>query len=148
MEELKNIAPKLSGIKKENPFKVPNNYFEDFSARLKPTLESSDIKATKKQNAFIRILKPTLGLAASFALIFMLVYWPLSMFNNKYADNKDISETTTIDNNYYSLIAELDENSLYTLLEENTKEESFSDDELVAYLSTTLNDYDLFFESK
>ena len=147
MEKLKHIAPKLSGIKKENPFSTPDNYFEDFSAKLHSKIESSKIIEHKKPNALIRILKPTLGLAASFAIIFMLVYWPLSKFDERYSMN-DQEETEMMDENYYSLIAELDENSLYTLLDEEQEDNTFSEDELVSYLSATMNEYEFYVESK
>ena len=60
MEELENIAPELSKIKKENPFRVPENYFEDFSARLQMKLDAEKMEAPKKQSKAIQILKPAL----------------------------------------------------------------------------------------
>ena len=40
MDELKNIAPKLSRIKKDHPFEVPDHYFEDFRAGLQEKIKS------------------------------------------------------------------------------------------------------------
>ncbi len=34
-EELKDIAPTLSGIKRKNVFSVPHGYFEELSANIK-----------------------------------------------------------------------------------------------------------------
>ncbi len=147
MDELNNIAPKLSGIKKDPPFRVPENYFEDLPARLQSRIAQLDDTKKEKPNTIVRILKPALGLAASFAIIFMLVYWPLSKFQGKYAGQNQAG-TEAVDENYYSLVAGLDENSLYSLLQENETEEQFNDEELASYLSTTFNDYDLFAEIK
>lgn len=147
MDELSNIAPKLSRIKKETPFTVPDNYFEDFPARLHSQIGSiADLKP-KESSTIIRVLKPALGLVASFAIIFMLVYWPLSKFNGQNSMQAR-GNSEIYDDSYYSLIADLDENSLYSLLEGSNDEENFSDDELVTYLTATLYDYDLFIESK
>ena len=80
MDELKEIAPKLSKMKQESPFGVPDNYFDDFSARLQMKIETEKTILPNQQNRIIQFLKPAIGLAASFALIFMLVYWPLKSF--------------------------------------------------------------------
>ena len=80
MDELKNISPKLSEIKKENPFRTPDNYFDDFSARFDLAQKQEESKPLEKKTNIVQILKPALGLAASFALIFMLVYVPLKTF--------------------------------------------------------------------
>ena len=61
MDELKNISPELSKLKKENPFGVPNNYFEDFSARLHAKLAEEKKVVPKKQNRIVVFLKPALG---------------------------------------------------------------------------------------
>ena len=53
MDELEKIAPELSKIKKENPFRAPDNYFDDFSARLQMKLEAEKTGITKNQNKII-----------------------------------------------------------------------------------------------
>lgn len=143
MDDLKNMSPKLSKIKKENPFKTPDNYFDDFSARLQMKLEAEKKVIPTKQNQVIRLLKPVLGLAASFALIFLLVYWPLKTFmptevaqNNAHPDLNEME--------YLSMVEGIDENSFYALLDEPNGSVEFTDDDLVSYLSTNISEYDIY----
>jgi len=110
MNKLRKIAPRLSKIKKENPFRVPDNYFDDFSARLAVKLEAEKEVLPQPKNPIIRYLKPVLGLAASFALIFMLVYWPLKSFLPQYfAKSETYIESTNEDDTFISILERLDE---------------------------------------
>lgn len=147
MEDLEKTAPKLSKIKKENPFRTPDNYFDDFSARLQMRLEAEKHPLPEKQNKIIRLLKPIAGLAASFALIVLLVYWPLNKFmNSEVAENTGNEEIMTEDF-YSSLVESIDEETFYGLLEQQESTEEFSDDELINYLSANVSDYELYLET-
>ena len=68
----------LSHIKKENPFGTPEAYFDTFSERLNSRIHAEEQPAHRLQ--WLNILKPVLGLAASFALVFFLLYVPLENF--------------------------------------------------------------------
>ena len=46
MDELKHIAPGLSKMARENPFRTPPHYFDDFPARLQMKIEA-EIAATE-----------------------------------------------------------------------------------------------------
>ncbi|HKI88473.1 MAG TPA: hypothetical protein VKA38_05550 [Draconibacterium sp.] len=144
MDELKEIAPKLSKIKKEIPFGVPENYFDDFSARLQMKIGAERITLPNQQNRIIQFLKPALGLAASFALIFMLVYWPLNSFTPTEVANSTNSGNEITDSEYRSMVEGMDENSFYTLLEEPAQTVQISDDDLLNYLSASVSDYDIY----
>lgn len=144
MDDLKNIAPELSKLKKENPFRVPEHYFDDFSARLQTKLEVEKMIVPAKQNRFIYYLKPALGLAASFALIFMLVYWPLKTFTPKQTANSNADMEMSEDEEYLSIVEKMDENSFFALLYEPTSAVEFSDEDLVAYINTNVTDYDIY----
>ncbi|NOY96385.1 MAG: hypothetical protein GXO81_08410 [Chlorobi bacterium] len=148
MDDLKKIAPKLSSVKKGNPYRVPGNYFEDFYARLEPKLHTEGADKKKRQTTFIRLLKPVLGLAASITLIFLIVYWPLSRFDTSPVAQNNFYPGQNEKNEQYSiLVDELDENSLFALLENNLEDGNYSDDELIGYLSTSFDEYELFLES-
>lgn len=149
MNELKKIAPKLSKMKKELPFNVPDHYFDDFSARLHSKLDADEVALPKQKNRMIRLLKPALGLAASFLLIFMLVYWPIKSFlPNHLAKNNAQTETKiTEEDTYMAVIERLDETSFFGLLEEPAREESFNDEELMNYISSNMSNYDLYLET-
>jgi hypothetical protein len=143
MDELKNIAPKLSKLKKELPFKAPENYFDNFSARLQMKLEAEKKVVPQQKSGIIRFLKPAIGLAASFALIFMLVYWPLKTFMQ--TDVAELEETAEYsDSEFLNIIEDLDESSFFALIEESNGTEDFSDDDLVAYVSENFTDYEIF----
>ena len=144
MEELKNITPNLSKMKKENPFGTPKHYFDDFSARMQMQIEAEKHVADKEEFKLIKLLKPAFGLAASFAIIFMLVYIPLKTFTPQ---NQVIETTVSAkfsDTHMQSILEELDETSFFSLLESDEKDEIFSDDDLVAYVNSNFNAYEIF----
>jgi len=144
MEEFKKIAPELSKIKKENAFGTPPHYFDDFSARLQMKIEAEKQVAEKKEFKIINILKPALGLAASFAIIFMLVYIPVKTFMPQQAVVGNLASNEYSDNEFETILEELDENSFFALLENGDEEESFSDEELIAYVSSNFSSYEIF----
>ncbi|MCK5537550.1 MAG: hypothetical protein KAI79_12040 [Bacteroidales bacterium] len=143
MDELKNVAPELSKLKKENPFGTPDNYFDNFSSRLQLKLKEEKRIVPKQQNKIIRILKPALGVAASLALIFMLAYWPVKTFMpNQIASNTEIFDVSEID--YLSIVEGIDENSFYTLLDEPDNSIEFSDEDLLSYVNTNVSEYEIY----
>ena len=144
MDDLKDIAPELSKLKKEKPVKFPEHYFDDFSARLQMKLEAGKMIVPAKQNRFIYYLKPALGLAASFALIFMLVYWPLKTFTPNQTANNNTDTEISEDEGYLSIVEKMDENSFFALLYEPTNAVEFSEEDLVAYINTNITDYDIY----
>jgi len=68
----------LSKIKKENNFKVPENYFEEFSERLQKRIEEES--GQDRKGKIISIIRPYIAYAASFAgliLVTMIMYYYL-----------------------------------------------------------------------
>lgn len=149
MKELDKIAPKLSKMKKEKPFGTPDHYFDDFSARLQTRLEAEKTVLHKAQNRVIRLLKPAIGLAASFLLIFLLVYWPTKSFLTNYMANNTDIEATTIEEEdpYMAIIERIDESTFFAILEEPEQEESFNDEELMNYISSNMSEYEIYLET-
>lgn len=154
MDELKNSTPEISKIKKEPPFKVPENYFGDFSARLHSRLESENNLDPQEKKGIVRYLKPVLGMAASFALIFMLVYWPLKSFLPGYmAETTTVIEQENEMDTYMPSIERIDENSFFSLIVETISgteeaEEGFNDEELLNYISANVSDYELYIHTE
>lgn len=67
-------------IPEGNPFKVPENYFEELNSRIiTSTAESQDKK--KKPGLFVR-LKPFLAFAASVAVLTILSYTGTKLFSH------------------------------------------------------------------
>lgn len=147
MKDLEKIAPELSKIKKENPFRVPENYFEDFSARLQMKLESEKMEAPKKQNKVIQILKPALTMAAGFALLFTLAYWPLKLITpGQLADNTNI-EIDTNEMLYANMVEGIDQNSFFALLDEPNNSTQLSDEDMAVIVNSNSSEYDIYSET-
>lgn len=145
MDELEKTVPELSKINKENPFRVPENYFEDFSARLQIKLEAEKEGTNKTQSRIIMFLKPALGLAAGFALIFMLGYWPLKTLTpNQQVNNIQTDENDII---FTSLVEGMDENSFYAMLNEPEVIVQLSDEDMANYLNTNSSEYEIYSEA-
>lgn len=144
MDELKNIAPELSKLKKENPYGTPNNYFDDFSARMHTKIEQEKLPVAEKKPGIFQLLKPVLGLAASFAIIFMLVYVPLKTFVSK--ETTHVAQNTEYtDSEVLNVLEDLDESSFFALLdEENATTDELTNDDLTLYVSANFTDYEIF----
>ncbi|KAF0236966.1 MAG: hypothetical protein FD181_2296 [Prolixibacteraceae bacterium] len=147
MIELNKIAPELSKIKKENPFRVPENYFEDFSARLHERLEVEKTGVPKYKNKVIQFLKPAIGLAAGFALIFTLSYWPFRIFT----PNEQAKNITAVNSEsemlFASWVEAIDENSFYAMLDNQNGSVYFTDDDLADFVNTNSSEYDIYSET-
>lgn len=143
MDELKNNAPKLSEIKKENPFGTPDHYFDDFSARLQARIGAEYQSSVPQRSRIFQLLKPAMGLAAGFALIVMLVYVPLRLFMPKEINHVAIVTDTT-DAGFLNIIEKIDEVSFVALLNDNESENDFTDDDLTLYVSANFSDYELY----
>ena len=77
----------MAGLSKEQPFKVPDGYFENFEERLKERMQHESI-TPRKEVRVIKMLKPILWLAAGFLLVFLLVYYPMSRILPYYMSEK------------------------------------------------------------
>jgi len=142
-DELKHIAPELSKIKKEKAFKMPENYFDDFSARLHTKIEMEKQPVEEQKPRIIQLLKPALGLVASFAIIMLLVYVPLKTFVKP--EINGIAETSeTEDTDFLNVLEDMDEYSFFAALGEAETNDEFTDTELVAFVSANFSDYEIF----
>ena len=153
MDKYKDNTPEMFNNKKEPPFRVPDNYFGDFSARLHSRLETETAVYPEKKKGVIRYLKPALGLAASFALIFVLVYWPLKSFLPEFlAVNNTVVEQVDEMEMYMPSIEGIDEDSFFSMIVgtfsgTEQSEDDFNDEELLNYISANVSDYELYFHT-
>lgn len=162
MKEIKEIAPILSSISKENPFKVPKGYFEqleirnhlssansqqvpaqyfeNLQSRILESVEKSksDIRKIEKRKTFSLFSPLSIGIAASICLAVMGI-----LLQNNSINNKDILVTNDIET--ADLLAYIDMHKMdfgqeiYQLI---TEEEDFeeltngiSDDDLDIYIN-------------
>ena len=145
MKEEKNIGSPHSEFPKGNPFKTPEGYFENLQERVEARIEAENQTVSKKKQ-LIRFLKPAFSLVASFALVFLLVYYPLNRFLPNYLSSNEIIENTEMNIEEEFLTAFIDENSFFeTLLQEDEK--SFLQaEEVYVLLSVEMTEYDLYNE--
>jgi len=147
MEKNEKYPHKLSKIGQENPFRVPDNYFDTFYARLETKLNSSDESRTaEKEFRIYHYLKPALSVAASLAAILLLLYWPIGVLKQKSFAGAD--QVYSLDEVYYTMVSNLDEKSFYAVLSESETRNKLTEDEIASYVNTTISDYEIYFESK
>jgi hypothetical protein len=148
MYEKDQIKPDF-GKRAQNPFRTPDNYFESLEDRIMGNIKDQ----TKKKSSstkIIQFLKPALSLAASFALIFMLGYYSVNTFLLKDTAQIEQTDTTVTDflNEYPINLSSIDDNSLINAIftdETNVFAET-NPDEFLAYLSSGLNEVDIYAE--
>lgn len=117
----------LSDMKKDQPFKVPENYFENLSDRINERIEKEE---NPKEKNLIQILKPYMWMAAS-VLAFVLI--------------AKLILTTAVPTDFQNQpISQIEDSS--TVNTENVESDFFFDsmsetssDEIIEYLS----DYDI-----
>lgn len=123
MEEQSKI---IRQIGKKNPFKVPENYFEDFSAQLEQKLQTIPVAPAPapviKKSFFKAHIQPLLYVAAVITLMTGISYVAVQpMLNDLNAEmqmaNAEYPELSEDD--YYDLLAEYDSDEIYELLSMN-----------------------------
>lgn len=123
MEEQSKI---IGQIGKKNPFKVPENYFEDFSAKLEQKLQTIPVAPAPapviKKSFFKAHIQPLLYVAAVITLMTGISYVAVQpMLNDLNAEmqlaNAEYPELSEDD--YYDLLAEYDSDEIYELLSMN-----------------------------
>jgi hypothetical protein len=72
-----NIEKRLEYLKNESFLKVPERYFDDFAGRLKTRIENES-KPVVSQSWINIYLRPALGIAAVFAVLFLAIYMPVT----------------------------------------------------------------------
>lgn len=149
MYEEKNMEPDFLKRPKTNPFRTPNYYFESLEDRVMGNIEYQK-KKESSSTRIIRLLKPALGLAASFALVYVLVYYPINTFLLKNTAKTAVTDTITADwlNEYSINLTSVDENLIVNAIfaEDTTNLAETNPDEFLAYLSTGLNDVEIYSE--
>jgi hypothetical protein len=80
MEKLKNIPDR-------NPFRVPENYFEEVNKKI--LASSAGTESESKKSGFYIRLRPFLAVAASVAILIAVSYTAVRLFNHG-SSKKDI----------------------------------------------------------
>ncbi|HZK97989.1 MAG TPA: hypothetical protein VFC67_27555 [Prolixibacteraceae bacterium] len=144
-----NIENKSGNRKKDQPFNVPEGYFENFADRLMARIEEEE-QPDKKRSLFF-YLKPALMMAASFAFVMLLVYVPIK----KFLPSTGIAEvsqqkvkTDSVDAASglpATLISYFSESQFMLAVTDMTELEPYklSNDDLGEYIADNYSDYDV-----
>lgn len=129
MNDKKKINTELSKLKRENPFVVPEAYFDNFSSRLRDKIHTS--KASGFHEKYVLTIKPYLAVAALFVGLIILG----TIFYNVFFPGNNIKELKPDE------IVELISEDAYYLSEESILEIIYMDedgggDEVIDYLTS------------
>jgi len=138
--------PKLAEAGKELPFSVPRHYFEDFPARMQARIAMEEQPAGIHRMRLYDYLRPAMGLAAAFAAVFMLIYWPvrLSTHRTTTAKNQFGSE----DEIFISLVEQVDDQTFFSLLKNGKASETIPASDIESYLAANYSDFEIFLETQ
>ena len=75
--------------KKENPFEVPDNYFEDFERRMTEKVDSQPAEEKGKVVSLFSAVKPWVAMAAGFLLIAVLYYQAPLLFDRSSEETQE-----------------------------------------------------------
>lgn len=150
MYEEDNIEHEFLKRPKTNPFRTPDQYFESMEDRVMETIHYQSKKKTSSSR-IIQFLKPALGLAASFTLVYLLVYYPINILFLKNVAQTEVTDSTStvLPEEFTFNLASIDDNTLLHAIfsdETNTTTAETNPDELLAYLSSGLNDVEIYAE--
>lgn len=149
MHEEKDIKPDFEEMGNSNPFRAPEGYFGSIEDRIMGKI-SENAKPPKTSALIMRFLKPALGLAASFTLVYLLVYYPITSLLLKDTVQTEISDSISFDPfEAYSLSFSLvDESTLINTLfsDETNNTTEINPDDLLSYLSSGLNEFEIYSE--
>jgi hypothetical protein len=137
---------KLSEISKELPFKVPENYFQDFYSNLENKIKEEEkvniklVEPAKKSKIYYFKYAFNIAVAASLILAFLLFTPSTTDKNTQIGQNISV----IIDEDY--ILGEMDDYSFYSALLNNTENEELSETEIVEYLASNVSDFEIYEE--
>lgn len=144
MKKLNDIFDFEKPSPNQAPFEVPAGYFETFENRLEARIAALDEKPSSRRTV-LRVLKPILGLAASFLLVFLLVKYPMSLISPRQIADQQANAIE--DDNYMkdlllSTPSYFDDKTLVQAMVTEPKQPSESE-ELISVLSEEITDYEI-----
>ena len=143
-----NIENLFGNFKKTEPFRVPEGYFETFPERLKIRIEKEEYLSGKR--SLFYYLKPALSIAASIAMVMLLVYVPFKKFvpSDKGFIVQKQNSLTNIDSSGtipIAFISYFSEGQFLTAFSDMSalESEKISSDKLADYIAANYNDFDI-----
>jgi len=122
-----------------NPFRVPDGYFDSFDDRIMKKIQAGSEKKSRSVN-FVRVLKPVLAVAASILLVYLVVNTQFTKRNG--AGEFSSNATNTAKDDSTAIFSLIDESTLVNAIfsEEKSKSNQLNSDDMLAYLSSGLNE--------
>jgi hypothetical protein len=134
MNKNREIADKLDGMKKDLPFSLPENYFENFPEMLHGRLETSQKSGFSGKT--YRLVSPQLAIAATLAAFIILGYFIVKSTLNAGRQTNTVKEYAEIIDYY---IYDFDDETIMAVFTEennlNYLNNNFEAEEIIQYLS-------------
>jgi hypothetical protein len=129
----------LDQLGRDFPFKAPDGYFEQLTARVMSTVESDN--KTPKEFTLFRFIKPAIAVAASLLIIIGLVYYSAKVISTGSLKSSQIA--SMIDDEEFVISYPLNDRAIFETLENTLPDETFDKDQLETVLLASVSDYEL-----
>jgi len=149
MNEKNKIEPDFLKRPKKSLFRTPEGYFDSMEDRIMERIKyNANPKTTSAK--IIHLLRPAFGLAASLLLVALLVYSPIKTRLSKNNTKIEIAQSSSTDllDSYEFNLGLVDDNVLANAIftDETIDTLVTEKDELLAYLSSDLNEVEIYSE--
>ncbi|MGF7138488.1 hypothetical protein [Roseimarinus sediminis] len=121
------------------PFKVPEGYFDTFAERLMEQIDAPDEEKQGKKLLF-RVIRPMLAMAASFTIIFMLVYYSTQVYER--TNNQQSLTQLDSEDNYFDLF-HINDHSMLMAFENVEPGNEYNEEIMETYLMASVSDIEL-----
>ncbi|HBS88537.1 MAG: hypothetical protein A2W91_18020 [Bacteroidetes bacterium GWF2_38_335] len=147
MEDFNDISPDLKGVKKDNPFRVPDNYFESFPEKIKSRIAEMPVKKTSEKT-LVRKMMPVFYAAAAVVLLIIGVTVVLNFnSNNSVQSGKLLTikvanpQPINIEIATAEIVEEFDESIIidFYTYEQTVASDSVTQDELYDYIADNID---------
>lgn len=130
--------------KKQNPYTVPEGYFDSLQEKIRSRIENGE-KDAFSADALNRFVKPALGMAAAFGLVFAIGFTIMKLSSGYSSDNfSDMMSIEEYDMMRAAVINGFDDDSTTTadndLTDEEVVEYLLGEDRVMLYLAATNDD--------
>lgn len=129
-----------------NPFRTPDGYFESFDDRIMKKIQENGTHKKRPLKA-VRMLKPVLAVAASILLVYLISN---VQFTKHGSSGLVLSGMSTAKDDSTLNFSLIDESTLVNAIfsEDNNNSNEVNSDEMLAYLSSGLNEVQIYSETQ
>lgn len=125
MSTIDPIHPELEKLSKQNPFKVPDLYFDNFALKMADKI--NEAKETKVRNPIFGLIRPQVAAVLAFASIAFLVTLGLVFLRPA---QQPMSSNELAEAMEYSIVSEMDESEIVNQLEKIDRHNNLSNDSI------------------